>query len=373
MSNRKFLAFLLTSAALALSAPEAWAAGSAKSGMAPMSPEFLKWREEQAKIRAAGGVTKTARNYGVRPSPLNLAHLSGNPVRVAAELPEKFDLRSWDVVPPLRNQLTWGTCWAFATVAAMETNYLLQINGRSTDGYITSAIDGIGTTSMDVDLSEMHLAWFSFMGPKMAQRFTNTKAKDTINPTSNETLNAGAFPLVPMAVLSHGKDWGPVNELDLPYIGASISFEAVAQELGVDPYNITQEQIAEVEQEMEKRSNTYCNTHLGGKRPNDYKSVLRLKEAAYAASLYMLDDNDGGNGNTRPSNPGAWLIRNSWGEDDGKGYFWMSYEQDIGYGTAFSMTPADSLTPYTTPAITLCLFPTSRSQQGSTSLSSRKQ
>ena len=86
MSNRKFLAFLLTSAALALSAPEAWAAGSAKLGMASLSPEFLKWREDQAKIRAAGGVTKTARNYGVRPSPLNLAHLSGNPVRVSAEL-----------------------------------------------------------------------------------------------------------------------------------------------------------------------------------------------------------------------------------------------------------------------------------------------
>ncbi len=424
MINRKIFAFLLTASVLTLSALEAWAAGSSKSGMAPLSPEFLKWRENQAKIRAAGNGTTAARNYGVRPSPLNLAHLAGNPVRVAAELPEKFDLRSWDVVPPLRNQSSWGTCWAFATVAAMETNYLLQINGRSTDGYITSAIDGIGTTPEEVDLSEMHLAWFSVMAPKMEQRFANDRAKDILNPTGNEALNTGAFPSVPMAVLSRGKNWGPVNESDLHYIGTAISFDAVAKELGFDPDDLTKAQIAEVEQEIEKRTNTYCETNLSGKMPNDYRSVLRLKEAAYAASVYMLDESnegntkklfkdnqnaikqlimdkgalyisykadgtinsndayyytgsegghavaligwdddyavenfteDDGNGNARPSNPGAWLIRNSWGEDNGRGYFWISYEQDIGFGTAFSMAPADSLTPYTHSDLGWCV------------------
>ena len=54
MSNRKFFVSLVAAAALIISALEACAAGSGKSGMAPLSPEFLKWREDQAKILAAG-------------------------------------------------------------------------------------------------------------------------------------------------------------------------------------------------------------------------------------------------------------------------------------------------------------------------------
>ena len=59
MSNRKIFVSLLAVAALTLAGIgtggyEACAAGSGMSGMAPLSPEFLKWREDQAKILAAG-------------------------------------------------------------------------------------------------------------------------------------------------------------------------------------------------------------------------------------------------------------------------------------------------------------------------------
>ncbi len=406
----KKFAFALLAAALA--------ADSAQAGMAPLSSEFLKWREDQTKVRLAAETAAT-RNYGVRPSPLNLAHLAGNPARVAgnpaarvaADLPAKFDLREQGVVPAIRNQSSWGTCWAFATMAAVETNYLMQVLGKGADSAITSPISSIGSTAQDVDLSEMHLAWFSFMGPKMEQRFTNTAAKDIRNPTGSEVLNEGAFVAVPMAVFARGKGWGPVTEAEMPYIGATIKASEVAKELGIDGDE------KRLEEAIANRTNSYCATNLGGKKPEDYKSVLRLKDASYAASTASLGKDENGNleklfkenrdavkwlvmnrgalyvsfsaggtphngayyytgtedghavaligwddnyavenftadskGNAVPSKPGAWLIRNSWGSDaeghDG-GYFWMSYEQEIGFGTAFSMAPADDLTTYT--------------------------
>ena len=80
----------------------------------------MKWRDDQTKIRVAGEDTGTTRKYGFRLSPLNLAHLAGNPAQVTADLPAKFDLREYNVVPAIRDQASWGTCWAFATIAAPD-------------------------------------------------------------------------------------------------------------------------------------------------------------------------------------------------------------------------------------------------------------
>ena len=60
-------------------------------------------------------------------------------VESSGELPEKFDLRDYGLVTPVRRQ-KYGTCWAYAAVAALESNALVK---------------GFGT----YDLSERYLAW----------------------------------------------------------------------------------------------------------------------------------------------------------------------------------------------------------------------
>lgn len=44
-------------------------------------------------------------------------------------LPVSFDLRNNYVIPPVRHQYFWGTCWAFAVMASNESNYLMQVAG----------------------------------------------------------------------------------------------------------------------------------------------------------------------------------------------------------------------------------------------------
>ena len=72
---------------------------------------------------------------------------------VADTLPASFDLRSRGVVPEVRNQQSWGTCWGFASIAASEISILSKL-GLTTEEY--KELYG-----KEMDLSEKHLAWFA--------------------------------------------------------------------------------------------------------------------------------------------------------------------------------------------------------------------
>ena len=70
-------------------------------------------------------------------------------------LPSSFDLRDVDgkcYTTPVRSQAPFGTCWSFATIAALESSIL----GAGLDG-----ADGTPATPETLDLSEKQLAWFS--------------------------------------------------------------------------------------------------------------------------------------------------------------------------------------------------------------------
>ena len=74
----------------------------------------------------------------------------------AGEMPSKFDLRNVEVtgsgiVPPIRYQNPFGTCWSFGAIAAAEIS-ILGSGLAQNDGY----------TEQTFNLSEKHLAYFTY-------------------------------------------------------------------------------------------------------------------------------------------------------------------------------------------------------------------
>ena len=68
------------------------------------------------------------------------------------EFPETFDLRDKNIIPKVRDQSWWGTCWSFATIAACESSILSTL-GLTLDGYKEKYGE-------ELRLSEKHLAYF---------------------------------------------------------------------------------------------------------------------------------------------------------------------------------------------------------------------
>lgn len=60
-------------------------------------------------------------------------------------LPSSYSMVSEDILPPVRNQGKWGTCWAHSSICSMETNMIKK---------------GLADKSQ-VDYSERHLSYFA--------------------------------------------------------------------------------------------------------------------------------------------------------------------------------------------------------------------
>lgn len=85
--------------------------------------------------------------------------------------PESFDLRTKGIIPPVREQGNYGTCWAIAATDSAETQIIKN-------GY-----------EQNPDLSEWHLAYFSYSGVKS---FLST-AENIFNIGGTNTIAAATL------------------------------------------------------------------------------------------------------------------------------------------------------------------------------------
>ena len=65
----------------------------------------------------------------------------------SVSLPAKYNLADNNFVSKVKNQNPYGTCWAFSTLASLESTLIKSGNADSS-----------------VDLSEKHLIWFNYNG-----------------------------------------------------------------------------------------------------------------------------------------------------------------------------------------------------------------
>jgi len=285
---------------------------------APMNEKFLKYLEDQE--RGIDWVTYTSDGHplGLIPSPLDLSYLDTTNLDSqsyfdAAKLPKSYDLRTKNKLPPIRNQGACGSCWAFATMAAVESSLL---------------------PSQKKDFSEQHLI---------------DKHGFKLGPCK------GGF--IDMAV-SYLTRWsGPLNESELPYKYATFIDEADAEKhvqnvIYIPPRSGPSDN-NKIKDAVKKYGAVYTSMYYDPDHQYydpvycTYYNPSVEKEGHAVAIVGWQDNFDKNKFREIPSGNGAFIVRNSWGSDWGDGgYFYVSYHDPyfaaIGWNAAFKKPESTS-------------------------------
>ena len=222
-------------------------------------------------------------------------------------LPSKYDLREVNRVSEIRNQGSTATCWACASLEALESS-LLPANK-----YIFSVDSMINDNSFGLDESAggkytMALAYLlSWQGPKLEEDAENQDI--AVHLQEAHFYDSENLDEIKMAVYQYG--------------GVSSSIYA-----SVSTSNLTNSS------SYNRATNSYC--YVGNSKPN-HDVVIIGWDDSYPASKFS---------ETVPGN-GAFICQNSWGTGFGDdGVFYISYyDSNIG-NQAVSYVKVDTNNTY---------------------------
>jgi C1A family cysteine protease len=279
---------------------------------APLNPDFVRYQESlktpEGKKSAADG------RFVYVPSPLklNFANYKGvsslqTKKGMSAPLPSRFDLRDSGFVTPVKNQGFFYTCWAFAAMSAIESNWLINHWGT-------------------FDLSEQNIC--ACNGVQVS-------------------YDGGGVHLVSSAYLTRLA--GPVLETDDPYKGRAA---CKGNQLPVPRYVLTS-RILPNDPELIKRTimkyggvNCYMMAGFINNRTNtgfdfDKANYNPVDYTFYYAGTNSPDhivcitgwDDEKivtGGDKSPKGTKGAWIVKNSLGPEWGEnGYFYLSYYDNM--------------------------------------------
>ncbi|MDR0904648.1 MAG: S-layer homology domain-containing protein [Oscillospiraceae bacterium] len=342
---------------------------------AEINPDYIRWQNGED----FGGLIPD--KYRYERDPINTPLMGSLWANGGAS---KYDPRpetaTDNALTPAKNQGTFGTCWAFASIGALEAYVKISNFG-----------------SITPDFSEMHLAFAT-------SRTSNTPE----NPyaVGRATVDAGGNVGIAAAYLTRQAMSGPVLEADDPYSTASttraLSVSENAPKAGLVTGMVQipdlssgtpgEEQsgsfIHQVKVHIEMFGATTASYYssqttsdddsgggytkiTSGDYANQYAYHTTNGSSNHAVLIVGWDDNFPASnfGATQPAGDGAWLIKNSWNtgaetadgsESNGyRSYFWLSYYTPIsqvwavtGYdatftGAIYDYTPTFTNSSYT--------------------------
>ena len=303
-------------------------------GIAPVNPAFKQWQKEhrqrsEARQSVTNGTSRSRRllasgseagELGFAPGTFDSSYLSSINVNlqqgVKGGFDRRHDLRDHSVLTPVRNQNPYGTCWAHATCASLES-WLLK--------------SGIGT----FDFSENNMA--------------NLHGGDWGFDDGGNGDRASAY------LLRWG---GPVLESEDPYAnpGGSMATDPArhVQNVRWIPGRTAYLDNDAIKQAIVDFGATYVtyfhsSSYYKSSTASYYFYGNTSRNSNHAVAVVGWDDDYPASkfGKAPPGN-GAFIVRNSWGSSWGEdGYFYVSYyDESFAWQTLYSFSNAEPADNY---------------------------
>ncbi|MEE4258043.1 MAG: C1 family peptidase [Bacteroidales bacterium] len=268
-----------------------------KESINEMNPDYLKWVDNRDQTQTS------EHTLGYRPHPfvINTELPASERVSLKADFaPVAYDLRSIGGVTSVKDQGGCGSCWTFATMASVESFWLLS---------------GKGT----FDLSEDNL--------------------NTCHTPFEWAPCDGGNAYLSSAYLMRGS--GPFSEADDPYSDTHTSVDCpiglIPQSFVTAAWFLPTNDPELIKSLIIQYGALATNMHWVSSAYNssDYTYYYSgVENTNHAVTLVGWDDSK-----TTAGGTGAWIIKNSWGPGWGDdGYFYIAY-QDSRVNTSLAVFP----------------------------------
>lgn len=246
----------------------------------------------------------------------------GDTLEPETELPSSYSSADLGYVTPIRSQLH-NTCWAYSSTASLES-YILKYSNVSDhlstmhlNLWATKTNEGKGwqRTYLDAGYPYLALGYFTSFGMIRNELFNESSSQEDYNNSIGKL-----YPqyIADSVIYLKASDRDTVKAAVYTYGGVVGNFHYDSSALN------------------ETTGAYYSNT----------PGLKTSQFIGHSIEIVGWDDNYGtGNflSGKRPTNNGAWLCKNSYGEGWGnKGYFWISYEDyylfDSRFGPSYAIS-----------------------------------
>lgn len=217
-----------------------------------------------------------------------------------SDVPPSYDLRTRLRVSEVRNQGTYGTCWAFAAISALESSLMPEENLLFSVDHMSMS-NSFNVNQYDGGEYTMGMAYLAaWQGPvyEKDDPYGDGATDESLSPVKH----------VQEIRIIDGKNYQGIKEAVFKYGGVQTSlYSNISSSKGNSKY-------------FNKDTNAYC--YMGSEKPN-HDVVIIGWDDNYPKENFNVD----------LEGDGAFICQNSWGNEFGDdGFFYVSY-YDTNIGT----------------------------------------
>ena len=212
-------------------------------------------------------------------------------------LPAEYDMRDYGRVTEVRDQGRYGTCWAFASLGALETTLLpMEYSVFSTDNMTLS-----NSYNLDVDIGGEHTMSIAYLAAWQGPVYE----KD--DPYGDGQTDSD------LKAVKHLEEALIINDKDMDVLKSAIfRYGAVETSLYCQ-----MEYVDSVSKYYSRENSAY---YYDGNEGANHDVVVVGWDDNYPKENFTIE----------PEGNGAFICKNSWGEEFGEdGYFYVSYYDKV--------------------------------------------